>query len=50
MQMLENIPKVHFFGEEEGFRILVLDLLGPSLTDLLAFWNGQARFISEKAS
>ena len=29
-----GIPNVHWFGEEDGFNILVLDLLGPSLEHL----------------
>jgi hypothetical protein len=30
-----TVPKVHFFGTESNFNVLVTDLLGPSLQDLL---------------
>lgn len=33
----EGIPSVHWFGREKQFNIMVMDLLGPSLEDLLEF-------------
>jgi casein kinase 1 delta/casein kinase I family protein HRR25 len=32
-----GIPRVHWFGNECDYRVLVLDLLGPSLEDLLNY-------------
>jgi serine/threonine protein kinase len=29
-----GIPRVKWFGEQEGYNILVIDLLGPSLEDI----------------
>lgn len=34
-----HIPKVHWYGVEGEFTVMVLDLLGPSLEDLLEFCN-----------
>jgi len=31
------IPHVYHYGQEGGFRVLVMDLLGPSLAELLTF-------------
>eukprot|EP01128_Nolandella_sp_AFSM9_P000482 TRINITY_DN1063_c0_g1_i1.p1 TRINITY_DN1063_c0_g1~~TRINITY_DN1063_c0_g1_i1.p1 ORF type:complete len:355 (-),score=61.98 TRINITY_DN1063_c0_g1_i1:46-1110(-) len=31
-----NLPTVHFYGVDKDYRVLVLDLLGPSLADLFA--------------
>ncbi|KAF8131081.1 kinase-like domain-containing protein [Boletus edulis] len=31
-----GIPRVHWFGRESNFDVLVLDLLGPSLQDLIS--------------
>jgi len=36
-----GIPSVHWYGVEGNFTIMVLDLLGPSLEDLLNFCNGR---------
>lgn len=36
-----GIPKIHWYGIEKGFCIMVLDLLGPSLEDLLHMCNGK---------
>lgn len=33
----EGIPSVYWFGREKQFNIMVMDLLGPSLEDLLEF-------------
>ena len=32
-----GISKVHWYGEEGDYRIMVFDLLGPSLKDLFCF-------------
>lgn len=32
---LVGIPRVHWFGRESKFDVMVLDLLGPSLHDLV---------------
>ncbi|KIK24331.1 hypothetical protein PISMIDRAFT_10317 [Pisolithus microcarpus 441] len=32
-----GVPQVHWFGRESSFDAMVLDLLGPSLHDLLGF-------------
>eukprot|EP00928_Gymnodinium_smaydae_P093124 TRINITY_DN77150_c0_g1_i1.p1 TRINITY_DN77150_c0_g1~~TRINITY_DN77150_c0_g1_i1.p1 ORF type:complete len:327 (-),score=41.70 TRINITY_DN77150_c0_g1_i1:182-1162(-) len=34
-----GIPRLHWYGTEGQFKILVLDLLGPSLEDLFCFCN-----------
>ena len=42
LQQLSNgvgIPKVRYNGEERGFNVMVMDLLGPSLEDLFNFCN-----------
>lgn len=37
LQGVENIPKIHFFGDQGNFFILIMDLLGPSLKDHMNF-------------
>ena len=32
-----GIPKIHYFGKEGDWNILVMDLLGPSLEDLFEY-------------
>jgi len=32
-----GIPKFHWFGTENGFYVLIIDLLGPSLSDLFHY-------------
>ena len=32
-----GIPKMHYFGKEDDWNILVMDLLGPSLEDLFEY-------------
>ena len=34
-----GIPNLHWFGVEEDFYVLVIDVLGPSLEDLFKFCN-----------
>ena len=34
-----SIPRIHWFGRESNFDVLVLDLLGPSLQHLVALWG-----------
>jgi casein kinase 1 len=36
-----GIPKIHWYGIENGYCIMVLDLLGPSLEDLLYMCNNK---------
>jgi serine/threonine protein kinase len=36
-----GIPKVHYFGEEGDYNVLIMDLLGPSLEDLFSFCGRQ---------
>jgi len=37
MNCLGNVPRVHFYGVEAGYRILIIDYLGPSISDLLSY-------------
>ena len=42
--LLENgdgIPKMHWYGVEDDYNILVIDLLGKSLEDLLVECGGK---------
>ena len=34
---VEGLPKVYYYGSEGDFNIMVIDLLGPSLEDLLQY-------------
>jgi len=36
-----GIPAIHWFGSESGCNVMVMDLLGPSLQDLLRFMGGK---------
>jgi len=38
---LVGIPTFHYFGVEGEFNVLVTELLGPSLEDLLSFCGNQ---------
>ena len=35
LRELQGVPQVHWYGTEEGFNILVMTLLGPSMEDVL---------------
>ena len=37
LQGLERIPKIHFFGEQGEFFVLIMDLLGPSIKAQMNF-------------
>jgi len=37
MQTLEGVPSIKWCGSEGDYNVLVMDLLGPSLHDLLPF-------------
>jgi len=39
--VMVGIPKVRWFGQEGDFNILVMELLGPSLVDLMAHCGGR---------
>jgi casein kinase I family protein HRR25 len=32
-----GLPKMHFFGQEGDYNVMVIDLLGPSLEDLFEY-------------
>jgi casein kinase 1 len=36
-----GLPKVHWYGVEAGYNVMVMDLLGPSLENLFCFHNRQ---------
>eukprot|EP00831_Metopus_contortus_P024413 TRINITY_DN2129_c0_g1_i3.p1 TRINITY_DN2129_c0_g1~~TRINITY_DN2129_c0_g1_i3.p1 ORF type:complete len:256 (-),score=30.47 TRINITY_DN2129_c0_g1_i3:161-928(-) len=36
----EGIPQMYFAGEEGDYRVIVMDLLGPSIQDLFAYSRG----------
>lgn len=36
-----GLPTIHWYGQESGCSVLVLDLLGPSLQDLLVYCDGK---------
>jgi len=36
-----GIPRIHYFGIEKDHNILILDLLGPTLEELLCFCEGK---------
>lgn len=36
-----GVPNVHWYGSEGNYNVMVMDLLGPSLDELLAFCNGR---------
>ena len=38
---IEGIPKLHYFGTEGDYNVLVLELLGPNLEDLLNYCEHQ---------
>jgi hypothetical protein len=38
-QHVEGVPNIYWFGNEHNHNILVLELLGPSLEQLLTFCN-----------
>lgn len=35
--MVVGIPKIHYFGVEGDFNILVMEILGPNLEDLFKY-------------
>ncbi|CAK9054165.1 Casein kinase I [Durusdinium trenchii] len=36
-----GIPSIHWYGVQDSYTVMVLDLLGPSLEDLLTFCKGR---------
>ena len=38
---LDGIPRIHYIGTEGDNNILVMDLLGPSLEELMCFCGGK---------
>ena len=38
---IAGIPKIHWYGREQGYNILAMDMLGPSLQDLLTYCGGR---------
>lgn len=38
---LVGIPKIHWWGTEGDYNIMIIDLLGPSLADLLLKTNNK---------
>eukprot|EP01130_Rhizamoeba_saxonica_P001746 TRINITY_DN11600_c0_g1_i1.p1 TRINITY_DN11600_c0_g1~~TRINITY_DN11600_c0_g1_i1.p1 ORF type:complete len:351 (-),score=62.43 TRINITY_DN11600_c0_g1_i1:97-1113(-) len=37
----KNTPTIYFYGQDGGFRVLVMDLLGPSLSELFVYQHQQ---------
>lgn len=37
MRFIEGIPKLFYFGTEGDYNVLVIELLGPNLEDLLSY-------------
>ena len=37
MPRSSGIPNLHYFGEEGDYYVMIIDLLGPSLEDLLNY-------------
>jgi serine/threonine protein kinase len=35
--ILVGLPKMHYFGQEGDYNVMVIDLLGPSLEDLFEY-------------
>lgn len=35
--MIVGLPKLHYFAQEGDFNVMVIDLLGPCLEDLLEY-------------
>ncbi len=38
--ILEGIPKLLYFGTEGDYHVMVMDLLGPNLDDLMTYCEG----------
>jgi len=35
----EGFPHIYWYGEENGFNVIIMEILGPSLEDLFNFCN-----------
>lgn len=38
---IPGYPKVHWFGVEGDYNVMIMDLLGPSIQDLSEHYNGK---------
>jgi len=38
---LEGIPMIKYYGQQKDFNVLIMQLLGPSIDDLLIYCKGK---------
>jgi hypothetical protein len=40
MRNIEGIPKLLYYGTEGDYHVIVMELLGPNLDDLMSYCDG----------